>query len=337
MHGLYIILRNINRIGRRLDQYFGQYLRTPNEEKVDFGPSEEQAPTEPQDDEEHQRVLYLKSRLDDLQSSLRTHINIVSRPNVRALMVVNLPNETLTQIFEYLKGEHGTGDIQHLRLVCRRFHDHSSHLLMHTVRVEIGSPSLDRLGEISRHRLIRKGVRRVLLDSRYYSPVLPSDITRFATYHVGDINSEMAHLPELTALGCMEEPEETVKMAVRTMQTIISSWACYLRNAPDGYEDPELSETHVLLLQRAYQKYCRRLSDQRRHLRRGTFNRTLALALARIPISETLIFSYGGYGQMSKFPSFCDQANDNEALIQRLVRPCGWEEARRRDLGPIHP
>ncbi|KUJ09174.1 uncharacterized protein LY89DRAFT_741467 [Mollisia scopiformis] len=91
---LYTMLRSIDRWGKHLYRFFGQYL-SPPKNKVDFRYCH---------DEERERALHLKSILDGLQSSFRTHINAVSRPYLRPLTIRDMPNKILSKIFECVKG-----------------------------------------------------------------------------------------------------------------------------------------------------------------------------------------------------------------------------------------
>ena len=92
-----------------------------------------------------------------------------------SLHILNFPNEILFRIFDFLRSEpvrsiavggafgyrNGKDDVKNTRLVCRRFRDASSHLLISSLNVSVNKASLAQLDEISRHPLMSKGVRKV--------------------------------------------------------------------------------------------------------------------------------------------------------------------------------
>ncbi|KAM7208353.1 hypothetical protein V8F20_001331 [Naviculisporaceae sp. PSN 640] len=119
------------------------------------------------------------------RDQMRHNINLLSRPFLRCLSILDLPNEILHQIFQYLVPQEeqlryppkvlykpvsrrplDNQDIKNCRLVCRRFSDLSSRFLIHTIRLTLDEISLARLDEISRHPTISKGVNeiKVVLD-----------------------------------------------------------------------------------------------------------------------------------------------------------------------------
>lgn len=198
--------------------------------------------------------------------------------------------------------------------------------LLDSITVGISSPLLARLEEITRHRLIKKGIRRISLNLSYYSPFLASDIVRFASYHINRLTTEIEHLPLMLAHGHLEETVESVRDTVSKAHDILASWAGYLNNAPDAVENSRSSQKHIKLLQRAYSMYCRRLSDQRRLIAQGTFNRKLALALAKMPLARKLNYKSSWIYQ-KPIGSLCYQLGDNKALLQRLVLPSSNDDA----------
>lgn len=94
-------------------------------------------------------------KLEERRDNIRLAINEQLRPLLRPLTVLDLPDEVLMHIFDYVRGEtgmhdldffdHRTGDVKqvkNLRLTCRRFCDASSHLLMYYVKVEMTPQSI---------------------------------------------------------------------------------------------------------------------------------------------------------------------------------------------------
>ncbi|KAM7196947.1 hypothetical protein V8F33_005829 [Rhypophila sp. PSN 637] len=116
----------------------------------------------------------LSTRIDKFHRGLRLCLNSLCRPFLRKLTILDLPNELLLEIFEWVedfninyrdtsrrlerRNPRDINDIRNCRLVCRRFNAVSSQLLVRIVRVALTERSLTRFEEISRHPVISKGV-----------------------------------------------------------------------------------------------------------------------------------------------------------------------------------
>jgi len=96
---------------------------------------------------------------------------------------LRLPDEVLLKIFGLVevleydteaklvmadRNDDTIADIQNCRLVCRKFRDLASEVLVRVVRVDIGRPSIAKLDEMSRHPGISKGVRSVRICQGIY-------------------------------------------------------------------------------------------------------------------------------------------------------------------------
>lgn len=117
----------------------------------------------------HNRHAIVKV-LEGLRDSTRILLNNRGRPKLKALQILDLPNELLKHIFEHVRRDvgiseldffdfpqHSSNAIQKTRLTCRRFYETSSHLLLSYVTVNITHSSLARLDKVSRHPYISKG------------------------------------------------------------------------------------------------------------------------------------------------------------------------------------
>ena len=146
-----------------------------------------------------------RGTLEDLRDFLRISINKRVRPTLRPLSILNLPDELLIRIFWYVKGglddnelyffDHVVGHVgrvKALRQVCRRFHDTSSHLLLHYVTVDMTGPSIAHLEEISRHPVISKGIRAIQVILCFYDSALAGDIRAFAAYQASRLRSSIS-------------------------------------------------------------------------------------------------------------------------------------------------
>lgn len=93
--------------------------------------------------------------LDDRRSSIREQINERSRPYLRSLNILDLPDEIVLKICEDLRDElwynldfcyggrrgNRARDIQNLRLSCRKLCATSSHLLLRCLNVDLNDES----------------------------------------------------------------------------------------------------------------------------------------------------------------------------------------------------
>lgn len=145
-------------------------------------------------DRELEKINASKTAIWGIQSSLRFRINELSRPYLRKLSILDLPDEILLEIFEHVENfdldggplpysynDRGRKDIKNTRLVCQRFCDVSSQLLVRVVRVYFNEASLARLDEISRHPTIAKGVRAVGVVLNSTPPPSPTPTALFHT------------------------------------------------------------------------------------------------------------------------------------------------------------
>ena len=96
------------------------------------------------------------------------------------LTLLNLSTEILSQIFKHLKTEPTT--IKSLRLVCRRFCEIGSELLVPVLSFRFNKESLRRITEISDHASIRKSVREIKFILAFYNRSLTT-IEGFVSFY----------------------------------------------------------------------------------------------------------------------------------------------------------
>lgn len=138
----------------------------------------------------------MRRETEDKRDSLRLQTSVLSREKIRNLSILDLPEELLIAIFEYVRGpnlieqvydakssnigkqihdlredELGRNAVANVRLACRRFCDTSSHLPITSMDLEVTPDSLTRLECISRHPAICKGVKRIALHTHLYRPI----------------------------------------------------------------------------------------------------------------------------------------------------------------------
>jgi hypothetical protein len=196
LNGLYRKLKDLE----SMNMDFSQQERKIYQHKLDRAPGgylefETAVVAQTIQDEQLGHLASLRQLAKDIESSLREAVNILSRPTLRPLHILDLPDELLIKISGYVKGwephgrslsESGGGvrEIKTLRLTCKRFCNISTHLLIHFVRVELNPSSLSRLENISRHPAISRGVQGVRVNLHFCSSVLTEDIWAFGNFNV---------------------------------------------------------------------------------------------------------------------------------------------------------
>ncbi|KAK3306241.1 uncharacterized protein B0T15DRAFT_557105 [Chaetomium strumarium] len=252
---------------------------------------------------EYKKRGVLIDELEVSRSDLRRLINELSRPYLRRLNILNLPDELLLEIFEYLELldviepvappliRRRGNEIKNTRLVCRRFCQLSSSLHLRVVRVSFTEASLARLEEISRHPTISKGVRTVKVDLRFYNEDL-KDFNTFIDYHEQELGEEINLGGRVLRVVAQMPEEEASEM--------IKKRTCHRRYAAE---------------------YVARLKEQQSLIRKGNFPRALASAIARMPGARDMAFK--------------DSLFD---VRDRLMMPgseVSWDQLRRRMLQPM--
>jgi hypothetical protein len=156
----------------------------------------------------------LQQAIELIESDTRISVDNVSRPTLRPLKLLEMPDEVLIKIFDYVKGWTGKTapfyelgnigeDVKNLRLTCRRFCSTSSDLLLRFVRVELNPSSLSQFEEISRHPTISKGVRCVRVVLPLYNATLAQDISTFAQHNAQELAAGFRVCEGLATLfGC---------------------------------------------------------------------------------------------------------------------------------------
>ncbi|PSS13293.1 hypothetical protein M430DRAFT_267445 [Amorphotheca resinae ATCC 22711] len=347
LDGLYQQLKEVDSMDQRVAEMIRttswrqsrlvKELKRPGHEGYDSWPS--------QDDLEEQLEMLssLKCHLGDFSLSLRKTANILSRPKLRPLTILDMPDEILIDIFGYVKGREppdrlldsspmGQCEVKNLRLTCRRFCNLSSHLLIRLVRVELNSSSLLRLEEISRHPIIRKGVRGVRVLLHFYDSGLANDIWTFADHNAGQLREETELIERSAPSTLLNSSKEMILEAAKKVRPILESWEGFVRGTPD---DPacENDLRYRMLLRRAHEEYRRRFADQERLREDGSFIRAVAAAIARMPTAKRLELRDEDFNSTMRRAGYFAQADDNEVLVQDMLLPITWEEARLHGLG----
>lgn len=266
-------------------------------------------------------VLELKSllpKLDILQISLRKTFDAHARLLIRDIHIFDLPDELLRKIFQHvagnLKKDHeyrgasivfsDVNSIMSSRLVCHRFCDTSSHLLLRNLNISITNASLAHLDEVSRHPTISRGVKTLRIGVGLYDPSMFRTFREFVTEGTIMVREHlrlwqtllaMSHQPEYQHTGEIPDFSNTSDLTEITQAMILTmipsrqkaeqysqilrSWKRYIRA-----ESPEQDEDeHVIALRQGYERYKQLLSDQQVLLQGNAFFQKVATAVARMP------------------------------------------------------
>lgn len=290
-------------------------------------------------DRELEKLSASRKNLEDTLDALRCCINKISRPFLRGLRILDLPDEILHLIFEFVEDRdddseyshkrNGGEDIKRCRLACRRFYGVASRMLVRLVRVDHRVSSLSRLDEISRHPIISKGVCAVRVVLHYYDSMLSTHIEKFIPYRAAELEQQLDVFEDMLSSGDLADmsdvPDETSCETARKAREVLAAWR---RLTPAPSSDGEEDYVYRALLEQAYEKYQHLYEEQESLRKSGKFAQIVG-SYARKPEfrdsdSETL----GG-------PALTTHRGDVCATIyQRIVEPMGGFHAIRQGLEP---
>lgn len=287
------------------------------------------------------------------RETLRKNINVCSRPRLRPLTILDMPDEILVKVCGYLDVEglmdivrygatfiRSPSDIKNLRLTCRRFCNTSSHLLLPFVRVELNQASVEHLNTLSRHPTISKGVRAVRLVLDYYDYELANDFALFAEYFAAKMADHAQFLEfmdreEFKDHEIFKDRDGNSKKIIqktRQLENFCSSFASGAVDEADYGANP----SHRNLLQRAHEAYRSCVTDQKQVCENGAFFRTVAAAINRMPRARRLELREQD-GESARRKSWAPfRAGDDLYFLFWVVRPMSWGEGRVWALGTPH-
>ncbi|KAI1075443.1 hypothetical protein F5B20DRAFT_559734 [Whalleya microplaca] len=282
--------------------------------------------------------------LEGLRDSTRTLIHNRVRPKLRPLKILDLPDELLIRIFDYLKadthiyelyifhwGFNPAGDIKNLRLTCRRFYETSSHLLLHYVNVGMTRSSLAHLDEVSRHPSVSKGIRFIHLSlGPFYDSVLAHDIQAFAAYRASKLRqSIVAWERAVNWHDCGKIPIEVYQGAITKATPLAESWE---ELATQGID---MKCADHLIISRAHEQYLQLYENQKNIS--SSLAQAIASAMTRMPtatwvkIDDQNIYDDSGWAIGSfRLKDF----DETDSLLKKLLSPVEWSDARKHGLGP---
>lgn len=239
----------------------------------------------------------LQGRLEELRDTMRRTINEASRPFLRPLNILDLPDELLRHIFLHVRGDTTTFEfddcddggedveqVKDLRLTCRRFCATSSHLLMIYVKVDLTPESLAHLDRVSQHPTISKGIRAVKIYlGRHFDPEISHDFRAFADYQESKLRRSISlwKMNIWHPLFYGAKPRELFQKAIDRAIPIAESFQKAAQNGLD-----ENCPEHFLL-GKAQECYRQNYNFQE-FLYRGAFAQAIVSSMLRMPTATWL-------------------------------------------------
>ncbi|KAL9641336.1 MAG: hypothetical protein Q9204_000072 [Flavoplaca sp. TL-2023a] len=299
--------------------------------------------------EAHCETLFSYRELNSTQrKTLLEDINICSRPRLRSLTVLDLPDEILLRVCEYVRGWqpdvlrfgstflNTSNDIKSLRLTCWRFCNTSSHLFLPFVRVELNQASLERLNAISQHPMISKGVRvvRVVLD--YYDYDLANDLAFFAEFSAVRMG-ECANSLELgLSLGTKDLAQNNmITEKLRKARLLETSWLSFVNDGID-HATSETNPSYQDLLHIAHEEYRSRATDQKQVCENGYFIHSVATAFARMPRARRVEIQQHDDEGIFRKRAAPIRAGEDACFVSWILQPMNWDTGRQWGLRTPH-
>ena len=254
------------------------------------------------------------------------------------LRVLDLHEEILRLIFKYVKGEpihqekghlslprysdKGVDSIKQVRLVCRDFCDLSSHLLIHDVSVSMRMPSLVHLYQVSRHPTISKGVRALRVNLSFFTTDLSENFNRFVEFQQRRLRRLIKTLLSETLIG-----PQGWDMVIKRCNQIWLSWD-KLRSASGESSLGDKDREYIDILRQAHALYGQTCLEQYWMQADGSFLRTIAGAVSRMPAIKSLYIvdtesGRGGRPSKTSFPFNMEKP----AVITAMAQPMSWKRA----------
>ncbi|KEY71671.1 hypothetical protein S7711_09704 [Stachybotrys chartarum IBT 7711] len=239
-----------------------------------------------------------KRNLEDIQQKLRLTINTVSRPSLRSLHILDLPDEILSRVFDFVEGYRPdipslwhivSRDLKNCRLACRAFCRVSSRLFLRSVSVDLRVSSISRFEEISRHPIISKGVRVVRAVLHFYDPRLSENFDDFILHSATELEQRVESMEWMKTWEFHKVSEKDGLRVIERLKAISASWR-RISSAIQAQNLTEDDHQHLLLLRKAHQKYQRLFSDQEELLNSGMFLQKVAAGIDRMPRARILHF-----------------------------------------------
>lgn len=277
--------------------------------------------------------------------------------------ILDLPDELLCDIFDYFRaddvdvndtpltylfqeetrdaGDEDLAVLQSARLVCRRFHNLASPLLVPVLRASIDSESLRRIDGLTRNPHIASGVRLIQLLLGYRPIDAVENFVQYRDLQVRRISRVSTNCHRyLYDPDPHDELTQKMQAAVETYSYMLSAWDECTDPGDDGWEKPWPADDPSRFkefLYECYGEYRRRQEDQGRVLADGSYAAALAASASRMTGLRALSFSDHYY---SPFDSLTREAlerpaRDTEKLREMMVMPLDWATIERQSPVPV--
>lgn len=294
-------------------------------------------------DRELEKVNASKTKFAGVQSALRCCINRLSRPHLRNLSILDLPDEILLNIFEFVEDLNfdspflyyihaSKKDIKNTRLVCRRFCNVSSQLLIRLVRVSFNEPSLARLEEISRHPTIAKGVRAVRVVLHFYNFSF-TDLDWFISYHADEVEHQVNMFDHAKLWELSNIPEQTASEMVAKGRAVASTLRRLASTDPanDGgyFED---DEHHRVPLNDIHRQYLLLFEKQESLIKSGRFSRAVGSAITKMSGARKLDFGDADFESLEERALMIPGGDVWGALYRLMLQPTTGYHAKTHSL-----
>ncbi|KAJ0415794.1 hypothetical protein BJY00DRAFT_304624 [Aspergillus carlsbadensis] len=286
-----------------------------------------------------------------------------SRPDIRPLTILDLPNELLRNILDHFQDpvikqaavewrearrtpselqRENRKTIQNLRLVCRALNDLSSPLLCPVLRVDINQRSLDRAVNLSHSPTVASGVRGICVGLHCFPSELVNSLSRFTDIRLDKCREvENACNWHLEGIAMASEDSDdddddespdmsgaVYRDALKKGHSIWTSWRNYVKRAEDGGPGAgpvEANDEYQEILRTGHEKFRDKHREQREMLESRSFVRTLAACLVRMPNARAV----GFYHEDDVFGQYYDDPNlllDTALLARLMTTPLSWQE-----------
>ncbi|KFA81654.1 hypothetical protein S40288_09959 [Stachybotrys chartarum IBT 40288] len=247
--------------------------------------------------------------------------------------ILDFPEEIFCRVFEFLEEDRhelltwhdGTEDIQNCRLVCQKFCDASSRILLRTLYVDMIPSSLSRFEEASRHPIISKGIRVVRVNLHFYEPSISNNFADFV--------SHCANYLQLQTQGREGAPSRFTETGLKVLKKAKEVAACWHRLAQGEGSNVD-ERMHLILLRQCYERYQKNYSEQETLHKSGQFLQTVAAGVARLPGARTLCFFDCDTEREDDDNPFLDQEDPLVAIYQAMMRPIDYFTAYEHGFTP---
>jgi hypothetical protein len=290
---------------------------------------------------------------------LRTYAMALSRPSIRSLHILNLPEDILYEIFSYeqasltnvhtrvytrLKEEkERIKNVQNVRLVCRLFNEFASPHLFPYLQVELQMESLLRAERISKIPHLAKGVHGISVGLQYRPQEMAASLKYFKIRKEQDLIEWYRTCDYMTEFEDHENYEKAPddykanRQAMDNHGEIGMAWNSeslrhmrkMRKSGSEPYEEYEVYQ-HILL--EGYEKFQRLHREQFALIMDGTFSRTLAACMARMPQADSLFMTDSMDDRDKYLYSYPDGSivlNNPDKLADYIVYPCTWDMIER--------